>query len=737
MKKILSTVLAVIMIFSALGVSSAFAAENIYTDVENEKVAAFVQYLKNNDVAYDANYLFLADLSDKINYQDNPKVGVKFSSSNTDIELKAKIGRVDVHNSASGFWKSDFDEVTDITMTNGSYEIVTECNYSSYATNDYLGFALLNSEALTGDTIITIEFCRLVTDGETTSLGETLQTITKKFDGPITFTDDTLVNIGKVLTSLKFGKEVSYDELSNAMNTISDDGKVELAAAMVATDKEPAKISAETVSKLAEIITGGVSADNVKATAGKVSIPNVALASSGTKFEVEATEVEATAKHDKDDAVAYDITIKVDGIAISKPTFMQKVIVDLPNGWSSEGVVYKHADETDWKDVEVVENKMIIYADSFSTFTFAGTKTTATEDVRAEKVKYDIIQDEVNKNKFSLVIKPLQKEDSVGNMIDTQIIKFAAAAMKFDFLNDGISEDDAMKSLTYTWDAVDGIEIYPITSENSNKDSSIACFSFIATATDGENLLTGEIGKPIKIADLYITGTGKFKVATDSFESEKVAYCETKEDNEIYPLTVNSTYSSPKEFEIKLPEYELEFFVDFGLNRIEKTEADYLGMTITLNGENTDTEKVLKIGEEIVVTLDNNNKTATASGKVTLPMDNYTFVVEGKGYRTYWDMVHLDRAKKVNLWNNALTSKKINVIADDNDTAKAITFLVGDIYMDGIVDVYDLSAVTSYFNKTVGAAGSDTYNKYIPYDLNRNGKIDLTDIAYVQVSYGN
>lgn len=733
MKKIISLALSVMMLLSMFGTLNVFAnAEGIYTDSANEKVSAFLTHLADKE--YDENYFFVADMAADIDYNDKPTVGVRFKSSDSNVELKAAIGQISAKNKGSNFWTSDSENIGEITITEGKYELVTSHTFSYYATNKYLGFALLNSEVLTGDTTITIEFCELVIDGETTSFGNTLKTIEHTFNGPITFADDSLVNIGKVLTSLKFGRDVSYEELSEAMKNISDDGKKELAAAMVATDKEPAKISAETVSKLAEIIKGGVSADNVKATAGNVSIPNIALAASGNTFEVVATEVEVTVEHDKDDAVAYDITIKVDGKAIPNPTFMQKVIVDLPNSWSSEGVVYKHADETEWKDVEVVDNKMIIYADSFSTFTFAGTKTAATEDVRAEKVKYDIIQDEVNKNKFSLVIKPLQKADSTGTMIDTQIIKFAAAAMKFDFYNSDIAEDEAMKSLTYTWEAAEGIKINPISSEMSNRTSSIACFSFIATAKDGENLLTGEIGKPIKIADIYITGTGKFKVATNTFTTEEVAYCETKEDNEVYSLTVKDEY---KEFELKLPEYELEFFVDFGLNRIEKTEADYLGMTITLNGENTDTEKVLKIGEDIVVTLDNNNKTATATGKVTLPMDNYTFVVEGKGYRTYWDMIHLDRAKKVNLWNNALTSGKINVIADDNDTAKAITFLVGDIYMDGIVDVYDLSAVTSYYNKEVGEAGSETYNKYIPYDLNRDGKISLTDIAYVQVSYGN
>ena len=51
--------------------------------------------------------------------------------------------------------------------------------------------------------------------------------------------------------------------------------------------------------------------------------------------------------------------------------------------------------------------------------------------------------------------------------------------------------------------------------------------------------------------------------------------------------------------------------------------------------------------------------------------------------------------------------------------------------MDYIVDKYDLAAVTSYY----GTYGLTDENK-IKYDLNRDGSIDITDVAYVLHNFG-
>ena len=62
-------------------------------------------------------------------------------------------------------------------------------------------------------------------------------------------------------------------------------------------------------------------------------------------------------------------------------------------------------------------------------------------------------------------------------------------------------------------------------------------------------------------------------------------------------------------------------------------------------------------------------------------------------------------------------------------------FLVGDIVMDYVVDEYDLAAVTSYYG-TYDINKADA-SKYIKYDLNRDGSIDIIDVQYVLHTLNN
>ena len=63
------------------------------------------------------------------------------------------------------------------------------------------------------------------------------------------------------------------------------------------------------------------------------------------------------------------------------------------------------------------------------------------------------------------------------------------------------------------------------------------------------------------------------------------------------------------------------------------------------------------------------------------------------------------------------------------------TFLAGDIVADNHINIYDLSAVVSYFGE-VNLQNNPDKVAYAKYDLNRDGKIDSKDVAYVLVSYG-
>ena len=88
--------------------------------------------------------------------------------------------------------------------------------------------------------------------------------------------------------------------------------------------------------------------------------------------------------------------------------------------------------------------------------------------------------------------------------------------------------------------------------------------------------------------------------------------------------------------------------------------------------------------------------------------------------------------KELNFWNNVKTAPMV-IEKDSTGTGVNTNFLAGDIVKDGQINIYDLSAVVSYFGTDNLVSEHPTYAKY---DLNRDGVIDSMDVAYVLVSWG-
>lgn len=114
----------------------------------------------------------------------------------------------------------------------------------------------------------------------------------------------------------------------------------------------------------------------------------------------------------------------------------------------------------------------------------------------------------------------------------------------------------------------------------------------------------------------------------------------------------------------------------------------------------------------------------------------YAFGITGQGYRSYAVSTTVEEGTVINIWNNVMANKMPVVTkADGTGDAKEenITFLAGDIVGSKKIDLYDLSAVISYFGTDINDANKD---RYLRYDLNRDGTIDSRDIAMVLVSWG-
>ena len=113
-----------------------------------------------------------------------------------------------------------------------------------------------------------------------------------------------------------------------------------------------------------------------------------------------------------------------------------------------------------------------------------------------------------------------------------------------------------------------------------------------------------------------------------------------------------------------------------------------------------------------------------------------TVTLEAPGFRkfVYNTTLDADDAETIvlNFWNDVKVDSKKEAIEAGTEKV-AYNFVVGDIVMDYIVDKYDLAAVTSYY----GMYNIADNSKYLMYDLNRDGNIDIRDVQYVLHTMGN
>lgn len=740
MRKLISMLVAVVMAFSALGSVTAFATDSGYiTDATNSAAVVFKAYLEDNGLSFDSNYFFIGDYEHDSDREVPYPLALKITSTS---DATIGIGVYDADKGTmTGVPYYDCDALAEkyqskVELTKDSATIIAMNNmgYDKF-TPSKIGVALQNASNLAENTTIVVELVQVEEEeiidyeNETITINVTeikdgkVDEIFKEFKVPVKFSDGSdLDSVASALTSIDAGKDIEYvvavEALKELAGEISDDDKELLGE----------KLTTEVLEALTAVI---MEKNTVTTSEGVVELPYLALskapAESNSTYKLVVKEAEAPVV-DNYATVAYDITIKVDDKEVSSPAVKQKVMITIPSGWDyTKDIYYQHEGDESWTLAEIEEGKIVFYADAFSVFTLKGETNIAdstAENNKATKVTYKLVQDTENKNKFRIDIVPTYPDGS-------QIFKFATAAIKVQFSTEGIA-DDGMKNFSYELAKVGGVRLDQIKDVSVDDNNYVGGFSFIASAIDGENLITGNPGEAITVAELTVTGNGKFKAMSVSAENDNKMYTESLNNNIAIPVDVSENYwNEGVVYDIPELKYEITINMDFA-NRIEKSEADYLGMTITIG------DTVVKVGsDDMPVEITDAKVSATSKAIKLSANETYSFEVEGKGFRTYRDSVYLDSNKTINLWNNAIDDgRKVNVIADNDETAKVITFLVGDIYMDGKVDVYDLNAVTSYY-KPDRAITTENYDKYIAYDLNRDGKISLTDIAYVQVSYGN
>lgn len=287
------------------------------------------------------------------------------------------------------------------------------------------------------------------------------------------------------------------------------------------------------------------------------------------------------------------------------------------------------------------------------------------------------------------------------------------------------------------YDAVD-YEIVPADGFALLYDEATGLYEINVKPVDGVRPAVSEAaaGKGIVIGKLvYNGGYGKGTIS-----AENVMLTVEKSDNTYTELTVGSIFSFT--YDIPEPSKKLEVIVDLSKHyaKVDNVKA-YQNMKLRVYSARlgfidfdlgTDSvaysEKNGTLETTGAVTYDTAKKTYTLTLENLPAFDKYTVFVSGDGYRDAKVQFDLNEDTTVNFWNNANDSAIAEISKKTSGIVKTAkkNFLAGDIIMNGVIDIYDLSAVSSYYGKSNLTAGD---KDFIQYDLNRDGKVNLDDIS--------
>jgi len=297
--------------------------------------------------------------------------------------------------------------------------------------------------------------------------------------------------------------------------------------------------------------------------------------------------------------------------------------------------------------------------------------------------------------------------------------------------------------LTFLFSQIEGNNEYEIIASNEEVainpvDNSKVRYEF---HYNGKTDVATDTNVSITLGQVKFTGYGKFSFVVDTNANNTNAAHATKLfDNIVDTFIPNGNAANGEgvldvsdntitDVEITVPVRTLTINLDFP-NAVEDNKIAYQDMKVEITGTIDGVNKtvVYNLGEDEVAMVDGSY--VVTEDKLVLN-NAYTVTVSGAGYRTARYTVTMTDDKQLNFWNNVMDEAQVVEIGKDSSVAK-VTFLAGDIVKDNNINIYDLSAVVSYFGSV-----STTENGYAKYDLNRDGVIDSKDVAYVLVSWNN
>ena len=249
----------------------------------------------------------------------------------------------------------------------------------------------------------------------------------------------------------------------------------------------------------------------------------------------------------------------------------------------------------------------------------------------------------------------------------------------------------------------------------------------------------------IVIGTITVTGYGNYTITTPDVDTN-VVNATTLYDNLVDSYTTLGATDNDETTgilditgsiadEIAVPVRTLTINIDFPNAVVDNAKA-YQDMKVEITGT------IDGVQQTITYNLGTDEEVMNAEGSYVVTEDRlvlnnaYTVTVSGAGYRTARYTVTMTEDKVLKFWNNVMDEKQFVEIGKESSKVN-VTFLAGDIVKDNNINIYDLSAVVSYFGTQTVDEGVILNAEYAKYDLNRDGVIDSKDVAYVLVSWDN
>ncbi len=413
--------------------------------------------------------------------------------------------------------------------------------------------------------------------------------------------------------------------------------------------------------------------------------------------------------------IAYDIYVEKteDGVKSEvEGVTNQKVTLKLPTKVKEGGEVKVYHNGIEINDVAISEDRMSVSftAPSFSTYTFVydAANLTANDITKNIKVEFE----EVTDSEYDIVLKATDNGKKINGLL-TADLTFSLEQGTTGLVNYEITPAANMSLLV-----------------NGNRYT----FSFDGTnahSATGDEIVIGKVK-----FNGYCTGA-KFKVDTTSADAVNKLHTTEAVDSIVDEYLTNGDGTNTGKLnatalinDINLTQETANLTVNVSFpNAVVNQAAAYQNMKVTVSGNGAN--EVVKLGSDNSnVTFANDTYTVEFTDKL-IKGNTYTVTVEGAGYRTARYTVSMTGNKTLNFWNNVKDA--LTFVEENVGTGSRTNFLAGDIVKDGQINIYDLSAVVSYFGTDNLVSEHPTYAKY---DLNRDGVIDSMDISYVLVSWG-